>query len=70
MAAFSQLGPSQGALSAKVGEAIEAGEKFVEIFYETFDRRRQVVQLYSLIKAHLHLSHFSVFSAADCGVVL
>ena len=41
MAAFA-LGPSQGMLSTKVGEAIEAGEKFVEIFYETFDRRRQV----------------------------
>ena len=28
--------------SSKVREAIEAGEKFVEVFYDTVDKRRQV----------------------------
>ena len=52
MAAFIQ-GPSQGTLSTKVGEAIEAGEKFVEIFYETFDKRRQVSSNYSTASIHV-----------------
>ena len=29
-------------MSARISEACEAGEKFVEIFYETMDKRRQV----------------------------
>ena len=28
---------------SRVSEASEAGEKFVEVFYDTFDKRRQVV---------------------------
>jgi hypothetical protein len=27
---------------AKLSEATEAGDKFVRLFYETFDKRRQV----------------------------
>lgn len=29
-------------LASKVREAVEAGEKFIDIFYETVDKRRQV----------------------------
>jgi hypothetical protein len=32
----------QAQLSSKVNEAMEAAEKFVEVFYETVDKRRQV----------------------------
>ena len=36
-------------LSSKINEAIEAGEKFVEIFYDTVDKRRQVcIGVYSI----------------------
>ena len=34
--------------SSRVSEASEAGEKFVEVFYDTFDKRRQV-QWYSVL---------------------
>lgn len=29
-------------LTSKISEATEAGEKFVELFYDTVDKRRQV----------------------------
>ena len=29
-------------MTARISEACEAGEKFIEIFYETMDKRRQV----------------------------
>ena len=32
----------QAQLTSKVSEAVEAGEKFIDIFYETVDKRRQV----------------------------
>lgn len=35
-------GSRQAQLSSKVNEAIEAGEKFIDIFYDTVDKRRQV----------------------------
>ena len=38
-AAFGLKAPE---FSTKVSEACEAGEKFVEVFYETFDKRRKV----------------------------
>ena len=48
--------------SAKLGEATDAGEKFVQVFYETFDRRRKVytnskvtLVCFVVIKAHLLL---------------
>lgn len=30
------------AMAAKISEACEAGEKFIEVFYDTMDKRRQV----------------------------
>ena len=38
MAAFAPKSPD---FSTKVSEACEAGDKFVEVFYETMDKRRQ-----------------------------
>lgn len=32
----------QAQLSSKVSEAVEAGGKFIEVFYDTVDKRRQV----------------------------
>lgn len=32
----------QAQLSFKVSEAVEAGEKFIEVFYDAVDKRRQV----------------------------
>lgn len=44
------------AMTTKISEACEAGEKFMEVFYETMDKRRQVSchrSLYfPLINAH------------------
>ncbi len=40
--AFSSSTSKQSQFSAKVSEAIAAGEKFIEVFYETVDKRRQV----------------------------
>lgn len=34
--------PRQAQLASKVSEAVEAGGKFIEVFYETVDKRRQV----------------------------
>lgn len=31
--------------ATKLSEATDAGEKFVQVFYETFDRRRQVLAI-------------------------
>lgn len=39
MAAGTSAAPK---FSAKLSEAMEAGDKFVKLFYETFDKRRQV----------------------------
>lgn len=40
--------PQQTQLSTRIVEATEAGEKFVEIFYDAVDRKRQVMSgLYS-----------------------
>lgn len=41
MAVFSQAQKTPD-FTSRVSEANEAGEKFVEVFYETFDKRRQV----------------------------
>lgn len=32
----------QAQLSSKVNEAVEAGEKFIDVFYDAVDKRRQV----------------------------
>lgn len=40
--------PRQTQLMSKVNEAVEAGEKFVEVFYDTVDKRRQVAAWCSL----------------------
>ena len=41
---------------SKVNEAVEAGEKFVELFYDTVDKRRQVKR--SLV--------FSIWNTEGC----
>ena len=35
-------GGGSDAMAAKIVEACEAGEKFIEVFYDTVDKRRQV----------------------------
>ena len=39
----SSAGTKQAQLSAKINEAVEAGEKFIEVFYDALDKRRQVL---------------------------
>ena len=54
-------------MTARISEACEAGEKFVEIFYETMDKRRQVggvdtrCSLIFLIKAQQLLSLYAMY---------
>lgn len=41
----------QAQFSSKVNEAVEAGEKFIKVFYESIDKRRQVENYYSIWNA-------------------
>ena len=41
----------QAQLSSKVNEAVEAGEKFIKVFYESIDKRRQVEKYNSIWNA-------------------
>ena len=51
----------QPQFASKVSEAIEAGEKFIEVFYDTVDKRRQVARCVMSFHfgAHQETSHFT-----------